>query len=283
MLTKDEECFILSRAYIPEHGVALMTCLSGGEPFLLEGFFCCAGKDWVIVVGYPLGRDFRLQELEEVLGNIILRFRPAYLWVIAPELVNFHKESCDEREEDFYYTISLGVMKIKRDLQRTVEKAGEKLSVEQAHSMGRAHEDLSREFVRRANPPERIKELISKAPALVDRCEEIVVLNAWTQEGSLSAFYVVDLGPERFSTYVIGCHSKVHYVLGASDLLFHEMVKISEARGKEYIHLGLGVNEGIRRFKTKWGGSPTIPYRMCGLTFRRGLLSSLLAGMGFMK
>ena len=28
------------------------------------------------------------------------------------------------------------------------------------------------------------------------------------------------------------------------------------------MHLGLGVNEGIRRFKTKWGGTPSIPYEM---------------------
>jgi hypothetical protein len=283
MLTAEEEQFILSRAYVPEHGVPLMTCLSGGEPFLLGDFFCCAGKDWVIVVGYPLRGDFRLQELEAVLGGILRRFQPAYLWVIAPESVSFRKESWVEREEDSYYTLPLGAMKLKGGLQRLVEKAGERLRVEQARSMGKAHEELSNEFVRRANPPERIKELISKAPALVDRGEDVLVLNAWTEEGVLSAFYVVDLSPLRFSVYVIGCHSKKHYVLGASDLLFHEMVRISEARGKEYVHLGLGVNEGIRRFKTKWGGRATIPYRMCGLVFRRGILSSLLAGIGFMR
>jgi hypothetical protein len=63
----------------------------------------------------------------------------------------------------------------------------------------------------------------------------------------------------------------------------HETLKLSGARGKECVHLGLGVNEGIRRFKTKWGGIPTIPYRMCGLVFRPGFLSSILAAMGFTR
>jgi hypothetical protein len=34
---------------------------------------------------------------------------------------------------------------------------------------------------------------------------------------------------------------------------------------KKYIHLGLGVNSGIRRFKEKWGAKPTISYEMCEL------------------
>lgn len=283
MITEEEERFILSRAFVPEHGVPLMTCLSGGEPFLLEDFFCCVGRGWVIVVGYPLSGDFNLRQMESIMEEVLRRFKPMYLWVIAPESATIRRESCEEREEDFYYTLPLGTLKIKRSMQRLVEKAAERLRVEEAHSMGKAHEELSNEFIERVKPPERIAELLLKAPVVLNQCEDVLVLNAWTAEGLLSAFYVVDLSPQRFSVYVIGCHSKKHYVLGASDLLLHEMVRLSEARGKETLHLGLGVNEGIRRFKTKWGGMPTIPYRMCGLVFRRGFLSSILAAMGFTR
>ena len=283
MLTEEEKRLILSRAYVPEHGIPLMTCLSGGEPFLLEDFFCCTGDDWIIVVGYPIQGNFRLQDLEDHLEKIIRRFQPAYLWLIAPEFPRSYAGSWREKEEDSYYTLPLHSVRMKGDLRRQLGKAGEHLRIEETRSMGNAHEVLSREFVQRANPPGRIRELLFRAPALVKRCENVIVLNAWSGQGELSAFYVVDFGPQRFSVYVIGCHSKRHYVAGASDLLFHEMVRISQSRNKEYIHLGLGVNEGIRRFKMKWGGRPTIPYRMCGLFFRQGFLSGLLAGMGFMK
>jgi hypothetical protein len=30
-----------------------------------------------------------------------------------------------------------------------------------------------------------------------------------------------------------------------------------------FLHLGLGVNAGIRRFKEKWGGAPTLAYEFC--------------------
>jgi hypothetical protein len=38
------------------------------------------------------------------------------------------------------------------------------------------------------------------------------------------------------------------------------MINLSKENSKGYIHLGLGVNEGIRRFKEKWGGVPFLKY-----------------------
>ncbi len=47
------------------------------------------------------------------------------------------------------------------------------------------------------------------------------------------------------------------------------MIALSRESGKQYIHLGLGVNEGIRRFKKKWGGVPTRRYEMCEIRVRK--------------
>jgi hypothetical protein len=41
MLTPEQEKYILSHAYVPEHTVGLMTSLSGGEGFLLDDYFFC--------------------------------------------------------------------------------------------------------------------------------------------------------------------------------------------------------------------------------------------------
>jgi len=67
---------------------------------------------------------------------------------------------------------------------------------------------------------------------------------------------------------VIGCHSKKNYVPHASDLLFFEMLTLAKEYGKNYINLGLGVNEGIRRFKEKWGGVPFLRYEFCEYRIR---------------
>ena len=73
----------------------------------------------------------------------------------------------------------------------------------------------------------------------------------------------MDLGAKNFSAYILGSHSKKHYVPHASDLLFLEMINLTREEGKNSINLGLGVNEGIRRFKEKWGGKPFLRYEFC--------------------
>ena len=278
MITAEEEEYILTKAYIPEHVVGLMTRVSGGEPYLVESYFCLRKNDWLILVGYPLQRDFVIHEFEPIFDKVVKKFRPSHVSLIAPEFPQSLAASCQERESDHYYTLDIQNTEIKRGLWRVVDRAMEHLTVERSTNMGEAHHELTVEFIERAKPPSRITELLFKMPGYVGRVSNAVVLNAWDKSKNLAAFYVVDLAAKDFSTYVIGCHSKKTYVPYASDLLFFEMIKMSRECGKHYIHLGLGVNKGIRQFKTKWGGIPTRPYEMCELLLRKpSILDAIIA------
>jgi hypothetical protein len=119
-------------------------------------------------------------------------------------------------------------------------------------------------------------------PDYIAGCESALVLNARNSRGNLSAFFVVECAAERFDTYVLGCYSKKHYIPHASDLLFAEMIDHARERGKSEINLGLGVNAGIRRFKTKWGGLPYLNYEFCecyyGLPEQLSVLEMMLGG-----
>jgi hypothetical protein len=280
MITAKEEKYILEHAYIPEHIVGLMTGVSGAEPFLIQNYFCCRKEDWTILVGYPLGRDFAVKDLEAVIDETKRKFRPKYLSLIAPRLRPSLSALCEEKERDNYYTLGIPMASLKSSIRRLIGKAQENATLERAHKMGEAHKALTEEFIRRVNPPMRIRNLFLKMPQYVGDSEGPIVLNAWDKDENLAAFYVVDLAAKDFSAYIIGCHSKRHYVQGASDFLCREMVEMSLEYGKKYIHLGLGVNEGIRRFKKKWGAVPTRSYEMCELVLKK---PSLLDAFKFMR
>lgn len=97
-------------------------------------------------------------------------------------------------------------------------------------------------------------------PEYVAHSPTAIVLNARDKKNLLSAYYVVEMAAKDFATYVVGCFSRTNYVAHASDALFYEMINLAKENRKSYIHLGLGVNEGIRRFKRKWGGFPFLKY-----------------------
>jgi hypothetical protein len=141
------------------------------------------------------------------------------------------------------------------------------------------HQELMHEFVARNRLPERVKRLFIKMPEFVACSEKAHVLNAWDKNDKLAAFYVVDFEAKQFSNYIIGCYSKKNYVPGASDLLLFELINLSRERDKLYIHLGLGVNAGIRRFKEKWGGVPKRDYQMCELVLKKPSLFETISSL----
>jgi len=269
MLTTQEKESILTQAYVPEHSVDLMTGVSGGEAFFADDYFFCRKGDWMIVVGYPLNDEFNVGEFDFFVTGLIKQFRPVQLSLVASEIPESLLVHSNEKDSDHYYILDLSTGDLSGRLRRIVRKASEKLSIERADSMHEAHYLLIHEFIQRVGPPRRVERLLWQMPDYIQKQSDGVVLNAWDDRQRLAAFYVVDTAPRYFSTYVIGCHSRQNYVSGASDLLVYELIALSRESDKQYIHLGLGVNEGIRRFKKKWGGVPTRRYEMCEIRVRQ--------------
>ncbi len=263
MLTSEEEAIVLSKAYVPEHILNLMIPISKGEAFLMEGHLCFAKDNWVILVGYPLDKNFSQERGERILKQTLGKFRPEYLWFIGPEIPGSLLDSSRERETDRYYRLDLGMTRLRPSLQRVAEKASQELRIERAHAMSKEHRTLIAELLKREKLSPRVRELYRAMPEYMSHSSSACVLNARDKNEKLCAFYVVELGGKDFSTYVVGCHSKKHYVPHASDLLFLEMIHLTREHGKNAINLGLGVNEGIRRFKKKWGAVPFLNYEFC--------------------
>ncbi len=279
MITAQEEAYVVEKAYVPEHIVNLMALISKGDSFFIEDHLAFAKDNWLILVGYPLDGNFSREKCERILKQTLETFRPEYLWFIGPEIPDSLLSSARERETDQYYRLDIQKTDVKPSLQRMADKASRELIVERGHSISKEHEALIEELLKREKLPPRLRELYRSMPYYVARSPSACVLDARDQNGRLAAFFVIELGAKNFSTYILGSHSKKHYVSHASDLLFLEMIKLTQERGKNVINLGLGVNEGIRRFKKKWGGVPFLKYEFCesfyGMTRTLSLIKSL--------
>jgi hypothetical protein len=281
MITPDQEKWILEQAYVPEHIVSLMVIISKGEPFLSDGFLFFVGDSWGILVGYPLDSEFFPEIFTAIFKDVTSRFPSRYWWVIAPSLPKELLSACVEQQSDTYYKLTFDDFDSKDTLRRVAEKATSRLIVELTRTLTPEHEDLITEFIERENPGGLIREFYHAMSSYVLNSATSLVLNARDFNGILSAFYVLDFAANDFATYVVGCHSKERYVPHASDLLFFEMASMSKEYGKKYINLGLGVNPGIRRFKEKWGGKPSLPYEFCecrsGIPSITTMIDSLLS------
>ncbi|GLI53195.1 hypothetical protein TISLANDTSLP1_08880 [Thermodesulfovibrio yellowstonii] len=257
-----DEKYILSAAYVPEHIPKLMSFLSGGEPALLnKNYLYFKGENWLIFIGYPLDRNFDINEFGNSIQQVLKKFKPETLWLLTDEIPDFLQEKFKKLEDDYYYKLDIKNLVINKKLIKVVEKASDKLKVVVEKIYTEQHKDLTNEFLKTREVSKNVRQLYIKLPEYLKKSETTFLLSTYTKEGRLTAYYIIEMEAEQFSAYLIGCNSKINYVSYSSDLLMYELIKISQKEGKKYINLGIGVNEGIRRFKEKWGGIPFLKYR----------------------
>ena len=244
---------------VPEHSMAFMKAMSGGEALIREDFLFLTGQDWLIAVGYPLQGEYDPQVFSRVLDAVIAETKAADCWAIASELPPSLTPFCTET--DVFYVLPSD-SPVPPKLRNPVRKAAAALRIDETRNFTAAHRRLWAEFLRRRELKPQVRELFARtAFVLAAPDTDIRLLNAWDKEDNLAACLVMDYAPETFSAYIIGAHSRAAYTPHAGDALFAAMLENARAEGKEYVHLGLGVNDGIRRFKEKWGGVKALPYQ----------------------
>jgi uncharacterized protein YbaP (TraB family) len=258
-VTPDDIDTVLAKAAVPEHSAAFMGAMSGGEPFLAGPYLFLAAEDWLLAVGYPLEGLYSPERFAAALAEALARTRARDCWAICPALPERMK--AHRREQDQYYTLPAAAAWPPR-LDRLAERAAATLTVEEGSSFTPAHRRLWAEFMGRTALPPAVRELYARTEAVLRSAPGLSLLNAWDRDGCLAACLLLDSAPRRFLSYLLGAHAHTPRTPYASDLLFREMIRIARRDGKEFLHLGLGVNDGIRRFKTKWGGVPGLPYEM---------------------
>lgn len=267
-MTPSEMQTLLESAYVPEHSVAYMQAMSGGEPFLAGPYLFIAAEEWMLAIGYPFGCDYSAETFERALSDALRRTRARDCWAICPSLPPTLK--MHGRTSDHYYLLPLDASVPARP-KKQAARAAASLNVEEGTTFTREHRRLWAEFTGRVPLPANVREIFARTETVLQSTPGLSLLNAWDREGRLAACLLLDTAPRRFITYLIGAHSRIHYTPYATDLLFLEMIRIARQNAKEFLHLGLGVNDGIRRFKMKWGGRPSLPYEMAEWQEKAGL------------
>jgi hypothetical protein len=262
-LSPETEQKVLARAYVPEHIPGLMMAISQSRAFLVEDHLGFVKDNWLILVGYPLEGSFTVARSRQAIEAVIDTYHPEYLWFIGPEIPPLLLERSRARQSDQYFILDLATATLKSSLRRAVKKATQRLTVEQNRRFTPEHQALADEVRERHPLPPMIDALYGAMPRYLDHSPEALVLDARDETDRLAAFYVIEGAATTFDTYVLGAYSQKNYVPYASDLLFYEMIKLARERGKRSLNLGLGVNEGISRFKKKWGGIPVLNYEFC--------------------
>ncbi len=264
-----QEAYVLRHAGVPEHIPGLMAGVSAAAPCLVDDHLCFTKENWLIFVGYPLEGPFSVERCTAAVNRAVAQYHPRVIWFIGPQVPAELAARCCARQTDVYYRLDLPVA-LKPALRRAIRAAAANLTVRAGRAYKAEHVALADELMARTPLPAMVAGLYRAMPDYVARSATATVLEARTATGALAAFYVVEEAAPAFDVYVLAAYTRHPYVPHASDLLCAAMIERAQAAGKHLIHLGLGVNAGIRRFKEKWGGVPFLTYEFCECRFYSG-------------
>ncbi len=256
MLNDREREWIYRHAYLPEHLPDYVRAVSGAEVYLHQGYLFFLLKRHLIFNGYALKPD--PEPPARVYNFICERYRPATVAVIASDIW-LPAEQYEQQSVDNYYRLDLPLSSTGPDVLYMLRRAQRDLQVKRG-SFGKEHRQIVKSFMAHHRFNRQQKNLFKQIPKFLKISENSVLFEARKDE-ELAAFNIVDLGAANYAFYLFSFRSRKINIPGASDLLFHEMVKLAQVKGKKAVNLGLGVNAGIRRFKEKWGGVPFADYR----------------------
>lgn len=276
MLSPAERDYIAEHAYVPEHVPEYVAAVCPGEPFLVADYLCYRSGATLVFVGYPLAAPLDERALSDALSQAISRLRPEAVALTAPS-VSALGGRCRGNETDRYYRLDLSVARASRNVEGMIRRAFRELAVQRTRRVGDEHRRLITEFMRSRPLSEEVRHIFDRIPAYVASAPGAAVFDARNRSGELVAFDVAEFGARRYAFYLFNFVSRERYVPGAADLLLNELVRSARAEGKRYVNFGLGLTEGLVRFKRKWGAEPFLDYTCCRYRVRRPtLLEALL-------
>lgn len=257
-------------ATVPEHSRPLMEAMSGGTTLEVGNYLFFHANTSLLCIGYPLSGRFNQKEYNTAVENAIQQTSPNICYAIAP----MPAEGINAKvlETDRYYVLPARE-NVPAKLRNPVKKALASLVVRESGQFTPEHRRLWAEFLAGKSMNERVAALYARTPAAM-ATGNLKLLDAIDGDGHVVASLLLDYAAPNFVSYILGAHSRKYYVPHAMDALFAKMQVRAVEEGKKFIHLGLGVNEGILRFKRKWGAIPSQSFVMYQWEPRESALSS---------
>lgn len=216
----------------------------------------------MIFIGYPLEKIHKKEQTEEILHTIVKRFKPESVAVISPFYI-IPQEKCIQKGSDFYYRLDLSSFTLTSSLKNSIKRASREVNIEQNKVMTEEHIKLIDEFIASHKIDEYTQFIFKKIPYYMNFSNTVTVFNARNKEDILIGFDIADYGGEDYAFYMFNFISHKYYIPGVSDLLLYKIIETAKEKGKLYINLGLGINEGVEFFKRKWSGKPFLQYEFC--------------------
>jgi hypothetical protein len=275
MIGPDRLDRVSADAVVPEQVIPYVRSLGDSRPFMLGACVGYQSEGEVVLIGYPLHdpRDsgamsqavelaLKIPGLQKI--TVIGASRPPQ----APEKTR--------STQDGYCVLPIPTPPPAAKLKSLLRRADRELTLEQCRRFDKDHQQLVDRYLSERTLAAGTRHIFRQIPGYLQASPGSLLVSARTAGGQLAAFAVGEYASLHTAFFMFCFRDPSLAPPGCADLVFSELLEEAARRGQIRMNLGLGVNEGIRFFKRKWGAQFFLPCIETGWEIRTpGLMSHL--------
>ncbi len=217
-----------------------------------------------VIVGYALQHTQNIQELGNIIEHISQLPQAEHITLLA------EKKPCISMPnttmhvvEDAYYFLPLP-----HDITRCknayymYSKNREHIHIQKEYgekAWTSEHQELMLQYVCRQGVSKEMGSIFQRLGMYCKQVPHACVFSAYDAvNNALQAFTIADFTSLHTAFYMFAMRAPKAQA-GVADALLHALLCEASERGYTSCNLGLGINDGIRFFKSKWGAKPILP------------------------
>jgi len=259
MIGPDRLARVTAEAVVPEQVVAYVSAVTGSRPRMVGPCVAYESDGELVLVGYPLHDPRDERAMAEAVYQTL---QIPGLWritVIGPATPKAAPAG-SRMEEDCYYAIPVPPPEPAQKLRNVLRRASRDLTVERGRRCGDDHMGLIQRYLDERPLAAGTRQIFERLPGYLAASPGSLVLSARLADGRLAAFVVGEFASLHTAFFMFCFRDFQVAPPGSADLLLSGLLDEAAQRGHRRMNLGLGINEGIRFFKGKWGSVSFLPY-----------------------
>lgn len=250
---------VTAEAVVPEQVVQYVRAVAGSKPVMLGRCVGFLSDSDLVVIGYPVGDPLDAQAMDEAVDQALRMPGVSRVTIMGPRRppqAPVHIQA----SEDSYYSLPLPPPPPGQKLRNLLRRADRDLTLHGGHRLEEDHMDLVRRFIGARPLDAGTRHILERIATYLAASPSSLVLTGRLSNGRLAAFAIGEFGCLATAFFMFCFRDPDIAPPGSSDLLLSALLAEAVRRGQTLMNLGLGINEGIRFFKGKWGAMPFLPY-----------------------
>jgi hypothetical protein len=259
MIGPDRLARVTAAAVVPEQVVDYVRAVAGSMPRM---FGTCVGYPsgtGAVLVGYPLHDPFDHRSMAAAVEQVLQTPGLEHITVIGPARPPQAPETA-ETAEDGYYALPLPPPPPGQKLKNLLRRAGRELRLVSGRRFEADHAALVQRYVDERPLAAGTRQIFRRLASYVEASAGSLIVSARRTDGRLAAFAVGEFAALATAFFMFCFRDADLAPPGSADLAFNGLLQEAQQRGQTRMNLGLGVSDGIRFFKRKWGAETFLPY-----------------------